>query len=161
MANSTQLSLPSKGSSAATATLAHQAGEHGHSQGQELHHKDCGEAGDRILLLLCSLFSVFSFYHFHSSPNLFLLFSSSSFLGCEPAHGSYQSQWVQPLAFEAPNTDPSCALSQARIISSPTKIGLQSLHFISPHSFFLTSPRSHPAVWVRLGLETASRYPWY
>lgn len=43
----------------------------------------------------------------------------------------------------------------------PTKAGPPSLHFISTHSLFLTSPQSHPAVWVGLDLETASRCVWW
>lgn len=76
----------------------------------------------RIFLLFCSLSTVFSFYHFHSSPHLFLPFSSSSLLDHELPHGSYQSQWVQPLTFEAPNPDASCAVSQTGIISSPPRL---------------------------------------
>lgn len=138
VANSTQLSLLSEGSSAATATLVHQAESVATARARAA---PGGMWRGRIFLLLCSLFSVFSFYHFHSSPNLFLLFSPSSLLDHDPTHGSYQSQWVQPLPFEAPNADASCALSQARIISSPPRLVPSLCSSFPPTAFSSLVPK--------------------
>lgn len=119
--------------------------ECGHSQGKKSCTRSLSLWRGRIFLLLCSLFSVFSFYCFHSSPNLFLPFPSSSLVDHQPTHGSYQSHWVWPLTLEAPNTNPSCALSQARIISSPSRLLPHLCTAFSPTAFPSPFP-SHPAV---------------
>lgn len=138
VANSPQLSLPSEGSSAATATQVHQAESVATARGRAAPEEMWR---DRIFLLLCSLLSVFSFYNFHSSPNIFLLFSSSSPLNHEPTLSSYHSQWVQPLPFEPPSTDASCALSQARIISCPPRLALNLCTSFPPTAFPSPVPR--------------------
>lgn len=88
--------------------------------GEELHQRDCRreDLPSALLSVLSLLISPLSCLLY-----LLLLFSSSPLLSHEPFFGSTKARWVQPLPFAAASTELSCAFSQGRSISAPTKTG--------------------------------------